>query len=92
MRNKSVLVFNASEFLCGNFQTTEIILFGDYNSLIRCVSQLRTTSWEGMSINIMASWINPEGRFKWSLRRELIYIRFTNLQVHSGSKEMVYWY
>jgi hypothetical protein len=64
LRNKSVLVSDASKFLCGNFQTTGIILFGDYNSLVRCAYQLRTTSQEGMSINIMASWINPERRLK----------------------------
>lgn len=58
--------------------------------LIRCASQLRTTSQESMSVNIMAPWISPE-RFKWSLRKQLIYIRFTNLQINSSSKGMAYW-
>lgn len=61
--NKSAFVSNASEFLCGNFLTTEIIPFEDYNSLLKCASQLRTTTQEGMSVNIMALWINTEERF-----------------------------
>lgn len=51
------------------FKPQEIIPFGDYNSLIRCAFQLKTTSQEGMSVNIMAPWINLGGRFKWSFRR-----------------------
>lgn len=43
-----------------------------------------------MSVNIMAQWINLGGRFKWSFRRQLTYIRFTNSQVISSSKGTAY--